>query len=209
MALSEVPFLSAALNELRAGRARRILDQRLERLALELTEKLERVEDAAVNKDFLESDAFYDLLLSAVETAGRTRDRTKHERVAQVLRGAIVQGDPEDGSPEEHLAVISGLTPLELSVAREIYDLARNEDEGISDEGAESPWLAWVSEMCNRLHIERADLQAALGRLRSAGLLVESIGSVRITASPSDIPQYVVSDYFTRLMTFLEQEGKR
>src|SRR5215212_5539538 len=71
--LSEIPFFGAAYNELRTYRSEQFMESRLSHMHYELTSRMEGVEEEAINREYLGSEAFFDLIGKAVETALRTR----------------------------------------------------------------------------------------------------------------------------------------
>jgi len=130
--LSGVPYVGAAYNELRSNRDKRIMERRLSTMNRELRKQMEGVREEAVNKAYLESEAFYDFIFKAVETVLRTRDREKIAFVASILKGAVLNPGQENHLAaeiaEEYLYLVSDLTPQELSVARTLYRLQKGQE---------------------------------------------------------------------------------
>jgi hypothetical protein len=178
-----------------------------------LAHSLESLEARAVRKDYFETDEGFDLLLKAVEAARRTRSRDKREYYARILRGAVLDSERREYSPEEYLQLVADLTPRELMVARSLYR-DRPEKEFEAQPGGDA-WTIWQGKVCGEVGLDVADLQLALGRLRSSGLLEEvTVGEDKtqgfdylIALEPGEIPSYRVSPAFEKLMRFLEPDG--
>src|SRR5215204_1738023 len=88
--LSEVPILGTAYTELRSYRWQQFIESRLSTMNRELMRRMEGVSEEAVNKDYLNSEAFYDFIGKAVETVMRSRDREKVAFIASILKGTVL-----------------------------------------------------------------------------------------------------------------------
>lgn len=210
IAANEVPLLGGALNELRSYKMQRYMEERIADLAEALKREMSEVEEGAIDHDYLNSEAFFDLVLQAVDTAARTRNRHKIELVAQILRGAIVQGESGGYSAEEYLHLVSDLTERDLTIARALYE---ERPKSFKEQSRSDEWDAWQEKTRREIGVDVANLQLALRRLYSFGLL-EAITAgedgddvILLGPGPDSVLPYEVSPSFEKLMRFLQLSG--
>ena len=206
-----IPGIGSSLDlVLTSGGARseeRIRDL-IEALKEDMQERMETVTDSTLDKEYLESDEFFDLVMRALDATIRTRDEVKRRLYARILTESTIHSKREGHSPEEYLALIADLTPREVYVARMLYtDWPGERDENHEPDDFNEAWRDWQDKVRAEVGIDGADLQLILGRLRSSGLATESIGDIPIGGGPLvNLPRYWVSTPFEKLMRFLERE---
>jgi DNA-binding MarR family transcriptional regulator len=173
----------------------------------DMQERMETIENSALDQEYLESEEFRDLLMRALEAAIKTRDAEQRRVYARILTESTILSAREGHSPEEYLDLIAALTPLELHVARSLYkELPRARYESREVAEVQEAWKCWQGEMCAEAGIDRADLQLILGRLNASGLITEEGGLFPRGFGPLDEPLlYWVSRGFEKLMQFLER----
>jgi hypothetical protein len=120
--LNSLPAVGGSLNELLAGRGQQIMEQRRDDFLRRLAQHLETIEDQVVRKDYFETPEGFDLFVKALDEARKTRSKEKRDLYARILRGAIIDFERGNYSPEEYLYLISDLTVQEVRVARSIYE---------------------------------------------------------------------------------------
>jgi hypothetical protein len=204
--LSGVPFLGAAYNELRTYRSEQFMKNRLSYMNHELISRMEGVEEEAVNREYLGSEAFFDLIGKAVETALRTRDREKIAYIASILKGAVINSNQEkhltEELAEEYLYLVSDLTPQELRVARTLYNHQKRQESSIDEDRILEDWGLQRDKLSREHSIDRSDLSLILNRLAATGVA----DTVLINVPGTVQPVYQVSATFNKLMKFLESE---
>ena len=206
-AVVAIPSVGSSLDFVLASEAQRRLRERIFKLIHAMQEHMETIEDNAIDKEYLRSEEFFDLLLKAFESATKTRDDRKLRMYAQILTESTVHSKREGYSPEEYLDVIADLTPRELLVARALYrDLPGEGYENRETNEIQEAWRAWQDRVRTEVGIDGADLQLILGRLHSLDLITEDAGLWPISVGPIETPpQYWVSPAFKKLMRFLEE----
>ena len=163
-----------------------------------LAEELRALKEHSASKTYFATEEGHDMLLLALDEARRTRSTEKKELYARILKGAVLDFERREYSPEEYLHLIADLTEKEVRVARSIYKSRPAPDE--------QSWNAWTEEACEELGVDQSDLGMALGRICSTGL-IENVfafesgqGSFAIPSGPV----YRVTSAFEKLMGFLE-----
>lgn len=201
-----IPGIGSSLDVVLASEAPRIFRERTSKVLNDMKERMETVEDSAIDKEYLQTEEFFDLVLKALDSAIKTRDERKLRLYARILTESTIRSKKEGHSPEEYLDLIADLTPLELRVARALY--AGWPREGCESRGTndvQEAWRGWQDRVRAEVSIDGADLQLILGRLHSSGLITEEGGLFPRDVGPIDEPpQYWVSLGFEKMMRFLE-----
>ena len=180
VAVKSIPVLGEAIDTALTYRHRKFAQQRMRYLLAGLEADVARLGEQGINKQFLESEEFHDLLVSALHSAAETRHREKIRLNARILSGAIDAGHSPtsaDGA-EAYLDVIRDLSFTDLVVLRAIIAQQRF-PPSVDDDNA----LIWAtSRGWDRLESELAsvggnDLEYRLHRLERAGCIKEITGS--------------------------------
>jgi len=210
--VSAIPGIGSSLDiVLTSGGARseERIRNLIDALKEDMQERMETVADSTLDKEYLESDEFFDLVMRALDATIRTRDGEKRRLYARILTESTIRSKREGHSPEEYLDLIADLTPRELRVARMLYtDWPGEGDENRELDKADEAWRDWQDKVRAEVGIDGADLQLILGRLRSSGLATESVMDLPFGGgSLVALPPYWVSRPFEKLMRFLERES--
>lgn len=211
-----IPSVGSSLDLILADGGRRRRERifgAIEDMKVDMKERLETVEESAIDKKFLNSDEFFDLMMKFFDTTTKSRDETKRRMGARILTESAIVSSGEQYSPEEYLDLISDLTPRELAVARSLHkEQTAKAYEDLEVSEAHEVWKAWQGSVQNEASIEGADLQLILGRLQSSGLILEDgalqpngFGPPLPTAGPTF---YWISPTFKKLMRFLNRRDK-
>lgn len=197
--VNAIPHVGGSLDVLFASKGQQIVEERIMRLLEDLKVEMSRAREETVDKKYLDSEEWFDLILRGIEAATKTRDRGKIHLYAKVLKGAVTVQNREEFSPEEYLVILAELTPKEIEVARAIY---RQQSDRPQDDENGLKWArrkGWeqLSEQCPS--VPKEDLPFVLLRLQRSGLIRE-------------IPSgywgykggvYVITEAFRKLMRYL------
>lgn len=161
--LNAVPYVGGSLSELFAGRGSQIMEERKNEFLLRLSHHMETLEAEAVKKEYFSSPEGFDLLLKALDSAGKTRSEYKTDLYARILAGATRVDKGGFSSAEEYLHMITDLTPKEVEVARWMFKRGPTVSETELSE-----WPEHVAKECG---IDVNDLFMILSRLEARGLV--------------------------------------
>jgi hypothetical protein len=110
-----IPGIGSIFDMVLASEGQRIYRERIHRLIadmkVDMQERMETVENSALDKEYLESEEFFDLLIKALDATIKTRDETKRRMYARILTESTILSEREGHSPEEYLNLIADLTP--------------------------------------------------------------------------------------------------
>jgi hypothetical protein len=118
-----VPMIGSAIDAYFGTWGQNIREDRLVALIDGLSEAVRSVGEDKLDRSFLETEEFYDLLTRAGRAAMETRDREKIRMYAALLIGAAVHPAATTPlEPEAALVSLISLTPTEVSLLRVIID---------------------------------------------------------------------------------------
>lgn len=167
-----IPYVGGSLDVLLTSKAHKLTEQRIESLLAELAQQVGTVDESKIDKDFLESEEWYDMVFRAFEKAIRTRSLEKIKLYSKILVGSLTNPDNRDHS-EDFLEILSELSETEVRLARIIYDL--REVHLWDRDGQGLPMPNKFLEQCT--FIDRNDLPFYMNRLEKVGLIDEQMGS--------------------------------
>ena len=170
-----IPLVGDAIDTMLTTGHAQIVEERTRYLLTGLSLDVLRLKEEAIDREYVGSPAFHDLMVAAVLDSAAARDREKIRLNARILAGAIQVGPGDDGDPEAHLDLIAGLKAHDLVVLRAIIAQQR---EAPTDRNL----LVWAnSRGWGRLQEQIApvpvhDLEYRLHRLERAGCVREITG---------------------------------
>jgi hypothetical protein len=200
-AINLIPYVGGSLDVIFTSKGQKITGQRIQEFIKKLAEELNKVSESKVDKKYLDSEEWFDVVIKAMDSARKTRDTEKISWYAKILRGAVVLRDRIDFDPEAYLQVLTELSSNELRVAKVIFEMQK---EGPKVGEYELHWAhnkGWdnLSQKCD--FISKDDLTFILLRLQKAGLIRE------ITGGYTDYQggTYVVTPTFRKLMWYISE----
>lgn len=200
-----IPYLGSGIDMILSTYGQNVVNRRFTELFEDMKRRMENLEGEAIDKSYVESEEFIDLLIKALDIVAKTRSKEKIDLCSAILTESTVKSKGTDYySPEEYLNLIADLTPLDLDVLQQLHRFSSSREIQHNQDDVQRGWEEWIKKVCADLNIERADLQLALGRLRASGLVMDSMGSRRIGGVlPDDIPEYVTLSSMKKMMKFL------
>jgi len=197
--VASVPFIGGGLDVIFTVDGQRAFKKRVQTLIEDMKTRIEQHDEEAINKEYLESEEFIDLVIKAFDSATRTRDEEKIRWYARVLTESTVRNKQEKYLPEEYLNVLASLTPKQVEVAWAMYEVQREPREGAHPEGWEG-WSKEREEVRRKLSLEESQLIFMLKSLVAVGLVAEILRN-----KPGTIAiEYSITPSFKEMMNFLD-----
>ena len=201
--INAIPYVGGSLDVIFGSKWQKIAEKRIREFIQKLTEELNKVSESKVDKKYLDSEEWFDVVIKAMESATKTRDTEKISWYAKILRGAAVLRDRTDFDPEAYLQVLTELSPNELRVAKVIFEMQKEGNKAVKLE------LHWanetrrneLSEKCD--FIPKDDLDFIFLRLQKAGLIREITGGMIFGYEGGS---YVITPSFRKLMRYINEE---
>jgi hypothetical protein len=192
MAVAMVPVLGGAIGAGITALEMQGLTQRMEAMVGEVADAVRRVDEAKVDRDYIASPAFVDVVMAALDAGRRTSDRDKLKMIASILVGTATVDRPEELDVEAVLVAVRDLSPTALAMARRIHELAENPELSGLPHGRAIPPGG-------------PDRDFLLNRLEAAGLIQRfGVSGFRL-AGPAG--QYSPTDTLTRILRLMQAGG--
>jgi len=171
-----------------------------------LNEAMSLIEEVKVDKSFLATEEFYDVMRSTLDACLRTRHDEKIKLYCKVLAGSVVVDNTDERhSAEDFISFISELSLTDIVVASEIYEKQKNVPEKFDMESDENTELKFVvnsgwHDIRNICELSETDFRIALTKLSRAGMIKETVGSYIGYAGGL----YLITPAFKRLMKLIQ-----
>ena len=163
------------------------------------------ISEGKIDRKYLESEEWFDLVIRVIEAAARTRSREKINLYARVLRGAVTIQDRREFSPEEYLAVLTELTLREIEVGQVIYRQQCEVRMQPNENELQWAWrMGWkqLPELCSS--VPKEDIPFILLRLQKSGLVREITGTYfNYTGGV-----YIITESFRKLMRYIGSKNE-
>jgi hypothetical protein len=148
----------AMADALLTTRAAKLASERWNRLLTALGARVDRLGEEKLDRSFLESEVFLDLLWRALIAGAQTRSQEKLEAYASILAGSLSIERQLDLDPEALLDALTGLSPQEVQA---LYVFWRLSGQG-------------TTKVSSEFSLDRFVLQ----RLSGAGFVYEQSGAM-------------------------------
>ncbi len=176
-----IPVVGSALDLAITAQHSKIARERLAYLLKGIEHDLGTIKDEKVDRKFLESEHFHDLIFAAFSSALRRGERDRLRLLSRVLVGSVVDsGDPgaEADVAVNHLDLIASLSPADVRVLRRIVEAQGLEPP--SDPDNPLMWAlerGWEDLLVDLQSVGVADPDYHLHRLAREGCLKEITGT--------------------------------
>jgi hypothetical protein len=181
-AINQIPSIGNILDYILVNLGQGFQQRRLMQTIQDLHEEMTQINEAMIDKPFLTTEEFYDILRKTIESCLRTRHNNKIRLYCKILAGSvIVDNRTERNSVQDFLSFISELSPTDLKVGMEIYKQQKNMPEKFDVESDENTELKFIvnngwHNIRNICGLVEADLNISLYKLLRAGLIKEIVG---------------------------------
>jgi len=192
--ITAIPHIGGSIDIIFASKAIKLIEERLIYLLARLRVEMKSLKEGIVDKDYLESDEFFDLVMRLMDASAKTCHKEKIDIYAKLLTNSVAIQGREEFSPEDYLNILIELTPREIDVAKIIYE-KEEEIAGGHSAGKMIIDLKKLSEYCH--FVPKEDLRFILIRLMRVGLLSPTTGWF------ADV-EYVITEVFRKIMQYLE-----
>jgi len=120
-----IPYVGGAIDVLITTRIQEISWKRLNTYLDQLQKQFENVDESKINKEFLQSEEFYDLFLQTARASTRTRSEQKIKLFSSIIKNAITKEFSNPLSPEDLVSIIENLSENDIifiTILQEYFD---------------------------------------------------------------------------------------
>lgn len=198
--VASIPYVGGGLDVVFSTQGQINVQRRLTLLLTQLQTEYRALDERMVDKDFVKSEEFFDLLVKVLEASARTRHDEKIRLYAKILRNSTIWDYHIRYNPEDYVNVLSELSIQELNLARIIYS-----SQGSVPQNKDEEDITWAKR-CGWDHIiesvQADDAKFLLKRLERTGLISEVVGT--ILGYHGGV--YIITDTFRKMMEFLNSD---
>lgn len=174
--ISAIPYIGGPLDIILSSKGQKIINERIEKFTKSLSEQVKELEESIVNKDFLDSEEWFDLIIKAYSAASKTRQDEKLHLYAKIIKESIlINKEFEEEEPELYLKIIEELSVKELKIAMILFDIKEEKIELSTDEKNQFNDATLLSMKFPEL--AKVDLISIFSRLEKTGLIKEIVGT--------------------------------
>lgn len=166
--------LGTAIDEVLFGIGDRIRTKRLEKFVEELSSVLKNIDEKYINRDFLKTEEFHDVLIQTIGHSIKTRHLEKIRLYARILVDSFEPNNDTETS-EDFLYIVSNLTLKDIRVLKSSIELTEElkVEKLKSTDPKEFDDFINTTKLLNRLELSEADITFSLTKLSVFGLLKE------------------------------------
>lgn len=199
--ITAIPYIGGSLDVIFVSKASKIYQERIKALLENLKTEMSLIGEEMIDKEYLRSEEFFDVVVKVIEASSRTRDREKIRLYAKLLCGSVAIQDRREFFAEDYLNILVELTPRELEVARAIYEQQGNSRPSSDETPLQWAWRMGWKKLPEKLRVtSRDDLPFVLQRVSRSGLIKEMTGEY--VGYEGGV--YLITETFRRLMDFLK-----
>jgi hypothetical protein len=167
------------------------ISRRVETFIEEMQARVSKLEREKLDKNYVETEAFQDATISALQAAKRSSSRTKREWIAAILLGSATTNRPPDLDADALLDLVGTLSEAELLILQ--WAWLHKDSGGMFH----SVWLP--------AQLQGVDYDFRLSRLGSFGLI--GYKADRPVAGSYDWRIFGFTNTFRRLMSAIQAGG--
>jgi len=200
--ISAIPYIGSSIDVIITSRAQIIIQQRLNFFLEQLKKDVRTLKESSIDRDYIESEEFFDLLIKTIEYAVKTRHREKITIYSRVLRNSLVATFRQGNDPEEFLLVLVELSPIEIEILKAIYDheISRSAETEIDGEF----WGKYkgIDKILEKYGAGFTDPTFYLKRIERTGLIAEIVGMILGYEGGA----YEITEGLMKMMKFIQAE---
>lgn len=192
--VAAIPRVGGSLDIIFSHRGQELARARVASMFRFLREELEKITEEKIDRSFLESEEWTDVVILAVQKAAQVRNKERLRAIARILRSSITNEFNSGGHIENLLDVTAALRDEEAVLLREIYKRTLDGKSVIGNYGEE------LKDSLPGLMHDR--LPFLLKRIESLGLISEQVGVIlgykggayTLTSTGKELCKYLVGD---------------
>ncbi|QXP70243.1 hypothetical protein H0I29_16750 [Polaribacter sp. R2A056_3_33] len=173
--ISNIPFIGSSIDNVFTGKASSYYKSRIETFIEYAYEEFDSIEENKINKDFLETPEFFDLIISLIENSVKTRHVERVKLFSKLLKSKISKDFSSQFEADDFTYIISELIPRDILIIKEIEKI--NSDfiyEKQASEKTENIYdLITVKCFQERTNLSNSEIIFSLSKLAKLGLLNE------------------------------------
>ena len=195
--LGSVPVIGQYITSWLSSQRIKVLEERLYGFKEQLEETMKEIDESKIDFDYLNSEAFFDLLQKVINVACQTRSREKIFSFARILANSCRGNNIGGHNPELYVNIIDGFTDPEFRVCLAIYEQQKSDCPIESGDGAEPRRKKLEdeqgAELARKSGVPQDDLDFILRRLEGLGFVIpfRRRGMIARATEPFEITPHI------------------
>jgi hypothetical protein len=195
-AVTAIPFIGGSMDVVFSSIASQVVYRRIWSVIRHLEEEMKSIDEAKINKDFLESEEWFDLVYKTFDEARKTRLDEKHKMFARILVNVSIKQEEIDNI-ERYQGILTDISLTDFKVAAYLVEHVLEAMNGEYKERKKF-WSELAID-----GISDKQLKQSLARLFTLGLVQERYGAIMDYTGG----HYIISDLLYGFVKFIEQEA--
>ena len=201
--ISNIPFIGSTIDNIFTSKASKYFNERIEFFIQCATEEFDSIDENKLDREFLETEEFYDLITSLIENSVKTRHHERVRLYSKLLKSKATKRIPEKYVTDDFTHIISELTPKDILIISQIQLI--NLDFVKQKESSESPEkiFDFIALKCfhNKTNYSESEIVFSLAKLSKLGMLNEYYSGNTFGVTPGG--DYKTTDIFEQIISIL------
>lgn len=199
-----IPGIGSSIDVIISNEFQQLQYERIIKTMDVLNEEMNKINEKKIDRPFIGSEDFKDLLWHFLDRVVKVKDREKVILYCRILVGSIkIENANERRFADDMIDLLSNLSIRDLSIAQEIFLQQRNMPESFDHEN--NTQLKFIvnqgwHQLTTKLGLNEIDFDISLRKLEISGLLKQLVG-MYIGYSGG---LYLITPAYIRLMKFIE-----
>jgi len=184
--VNHIPSIGPSISALVSANSSKFIESRIEDLFGYINNMMQNIEEDKIDRGFLKSEEFFDILVVAMKNTAQTRHRIKIKRYAKILSGSVIAENRSVHNPEQYLKITSDLSEEEFKILSIIW--RQQKEPPTSKDDNLYLWamdLGWKKLSDGSTDIKTEDLPYLLSRLEGMGLAMNLAGTAGVSTDIS------------------------
>lgn len=198
-----IPVIGSSIDVIISSEAQKVQFKRIQGTISHLTDEMRDIDEEKIDRSFLETEEFFDLLLLFFEKCMKTRHSEKIILNCKILAGSVLfDSKNERQFAYDILNNIADLSPTDLKLSIMIYEQQKGELPHFTDEYRELQFVKerrW-DDLLQQSKMHEIEFNLSLFNLTKSGLIREVLGSYIGYYGG----KYVITDAFRKLMLYVQ-----
>jgi len=169
-AVVAIPYVGSTIDVLLSGKASRRWQERVMSLLDELRIRLGKIEESQIDKGFLSSDEFEQLIIRVFQALQSSHGHEKITYFAEILSKVATKGSPRDERAERYITLVNELTGLHIRI---IKLFAERRESSLSKGRTEEIIIFGAKEISEILSVSQEQIEAFCSDLVARSLLYD------------------------------------
>lgn len=184
--ITTMPVIGSPIDVLISTEGQNIIQERITDLINELTSEMDKISEDKVDYEFIWSEDFFDLIVTAFESASRTKEIEKINLYAKIIKNSVII-EEADFSSLEYIRIITDLSLQEFLVVKQLYE---NKELNAFDDSSYNEFENMTIDKFNFL-LKRIERVGLIYEYRKPGGLATSSINYKFSSIIKNIFEYL------------------